>query len=472
MKIIIKSLKQVAYELELNSDDLSIKDLKSEIEKKHGFEAESIKILFKGSMLDDKKQIKDYKIAEGDTLTMMSSKVKPQNLNKNPESKIKEESKENKLNANNNDNNNKNDDNNKNKDISTIQKSTSTTQNLVSGLINSLNSSKQPEKDYSSEAQQLVEMGFNFPEALSAVKAAKGNLDRAVDYLYNGIPENQQGQNLQNIPLIEEFLDPEEAEYEEGEEGDYNNEIPLTFEVDPHMLDSLDLKDPNSLKTIASFVKVLISEDPSSLQNLLEDIEETNPEIIEFIKEHEDEFKQLISVPLEDEDLKKFLPIGNTAESSNANTNNNNAENNDNNKNIKENQVINENKENKNAENAENNQETQMQGHNAGFDVVGLKSGFTQEEKESVERLKVLGFSEEEVCQAFLVCEKNEMMTANFLLENKFKDPNSMDVDGNFLSIKIFNIFIIIKNIINLEKSFKYLLKIIFPFINFIIFII
>ncbi len=445
MKITIKSLKKVEYEVEIASDELLIKDLKAEIEKTHGFEADSIKVLFKGSMLDDKKQIKDYIISEGDTLTMMSSKVKPQNINSNPVSQIPEESKDNSNKTKTNNSNTNNPNNNNSKELkknenATKPNSTTNTESLVSGLIKSLNTNnanKEPEKDYSAEALQLTEMGFGFAEALQAVKAAKGSLERAVDYMYNGIPANSTG-----VPLLEDFLDPagEDEEGEEGEDGDeehefhHNGEIPLTFEIDPHMLDSLDLNDPNSLKTIASFVKVLINEDPSSLQNLLEDIEETNPEIIEFIKEHEDEFKQLISAPLEDKDLEKFLPMASNNQSLNANVEENNANNNNNDKEgekeqseqIKGNEQL--------MLGAENDEDSEMLGHPEALDFETVKSAFSEAEMQSIERLKTLGFSEEEVCQGFVACEKNEMLTANFLLENKFKFHNSMDVDGNFIN--------------------------------------
>ena len=38
MKIIIKSLKQVEHNVEVASDEISVKDLKNEIEKVYGFD--------------------------------------------------------------------------------------------------------------------------------------------------------------------------------------------------------------------------------------------------------------------------------------------------------------------------------------------------------------------------------------------------------------------------------------------------
>ena len=41
---------------------------------------------------------------------------------------------------------------------------------------------------------------------------------------------------------------------------------------------------------------------------------------------------------------------------------------------------------------------------------------------DAVKRLQELGFSQAEAVQAFIACEKNEEMAANFLFEQKMRD--------------------------------------------------
>ena len=51
----------------------------------------------------------------------------------------------------------------------------------------------------------------------------------------------------------------------------------------------------------------------------------------------------------------------------------------------------------------------------------------TQEEMDSVQRLEALGYSRQQAAQAFLACDRNEMMAANMLMDGGFNDDEEGD---------------------------------------------
>ena len=108
----------------------------------------------------------------------------------------------------------------------------------------------------------------------AAIKAAHGQIDLAVDYLYNGIPE---GTN-DNLPLME-------GEGEEGgEEGG----------------------DEDPLKKTASIAKILCQNDPSKLTNLMQNIQQNDPDLFALINEREEEFKNLLEQPVTEADIRNL----------------------------------------------------------------------------------------------------------------------------------------------------------------------
>ena len=319
MKINIKNIKQVEYNVEVSSDSITIKDLKNEIEKVHGFDSNQLKLLYSGSVLDDSKTLQSYNIKEDSVIIMMNSKVKPKNIPKTDSAPKTEEKK-------------------------TEEKKAEETKP----------EEKKPNSpDYSEQITSLLGMGCEQQKAEQAIKAAKGNLQLALDYYFNGIPENLDSNNLNN---------------EENESS----------------------SDENPIKTVASIAKIICQNNPASLAPLLQNIGQSDPDLMNLIKENEEEFKRYLESPITEEDyraLNKFtqetgLGLGNEGA--------------------------------------------------AGRQRSGARISLSNEEREAINRLKELGnFSEADVVQAYIACDKNEEMTANYLFEQKMKDDDEMFGGGN-----------------------------------------
>ena len=248
MKLIIKNLKQVTYNVEVASDKITILDLKKEIEKAHGFDASQLKLLHNGVVLQDEKNLEDYKIQEENVIIMMNSKVKPKNVqpseNKESTQPKAEEKKP---------------DDKKPEEKKPAEKK----------------EQKPTEEKYTQQLNSLIDMGFEKSQAEAAIKAARGQIDVALEFLYNGIPE---GVNDMDMGVG----------VGEGEEGDDNNE------------------DDNPIKNVASLAKVICQHNSAALPGLLQSIQQNDPDLMNLINENEEEFKSYLDQPVNEEDLRVF----------------------------------------------------------------------------------------------------------------------------------------------------------------------
>ena len=251
MKIVIKTLKQVTYNVEISSEKSTILDLKKEIEKFHGFDSSTLKLLFNGVVLDDSKTLEDYKIQEESTVIMMNSKIKPKNMNQSSNttsSQLKTEEK---------------------KEVKKEEKKEENKKQTEKIM------QKSNEEKYTQQLNSLVDMGFEKSQAEAAIKAARGQIDLAIEYLYNGIPEK----------INNNFQQMQEQGQQEGEVGEENNE-----------------DDP--LKNVASIAKIIGQRNPSALTQLLQSIQQNDPDLMNLIKEREEEFKTLLEQPITDQDYR------------------------------------------------------------------------------------------------------------------------------------------------------------------------
>lgn len=367
MKVKLKTLKQNVYDLELPSDNCSILELKQAIEISHGFETKSIKLIFNGLILDDKETISFYNIKEGATLILMTSKVQK-----------KEEKKEEVLDNKSNIKDNEQSQKEKEKEKPKVQ----TVKSEVSGF------------KYQEQLKQLTDMGFSESTCRDAITAANGSVPIAIEYLYSGIPPNLGGLQDDNLLYGNEEDNGEGEDIDDlySEEAKDNQEAPL--HINTEMFDGINLQDPNALKNIASVIKVIVKEDPSMLQELLAEVEEYNPQIINFIREKGDEFKELMSKPPTEEDYRMYQSIigGGSSQF----------------------QVV-------------NNDQDIIMGDDDYEDEEGEDDGpfqeimkdFSDKDRECINNLVSLGFAKGDAVQAYIACDKNETDAANFLFQDK-----------------------------------------------------
>ena len=306
MKIIIKNLKQVEYQVEIESNKKTIKDLKNEIEKAYKFDSNLMKLLHNGVILEDSKTIESYNIKDENVVIMMNSKPKkkpnppPSNTSLPAQNELKQEK------------------------------------------------SKEENNSNSQKINSLVEMGYEKDKVEKALIASGGNIDKAIEYLSSGnIPERAQ-QTQTNVNNL----------------GNNSNNSNLD----------------DDLKKNASILKILCHKDPNKIFSLMDNIKNKSPNLLNKIKQHEEEFKNLLVSPITREDINVF----NTFQ--------------------------------------------QRLARGARRPQIKL----TREESEAIKRLESLGnFSHTEVIQAYIACDKNEELAANFLFEQKLKEQEKNNKNNN-----------------------------------------
>jgi UV excision repair protein RAD23 len=301
MHLLLKNLKQQEYQIEIESDQKTVKDLKLEIEKVHNFDSSCIKLLHSGVVLEDAKTLEEYKIKEGNVIIMML--LKPKKVEAKPEPNQKEE----------------------------LQQQEPPK-----------NEENKPQPQYTEQINALVDMGYEKEKVERAIKAANGSIDLAVEYL-----------NEEQIP-----------NQDEPNTGNANSNIPS----------SSNSNLPEELKKNASIIKCLCMNNPEKLPSILTNLKEHSPQLFELIKQHEEDFKNLLVSPLSEEDIRNFQSIQ---------------------------------------------QELRR--------PPGQTIRLTKEESDAVKRLQELGFSQADAVQAYFACDKNEEMAANFLFEQKMRD----EAEGN-----------------------------------------
>ncbi|KAJ5501767.1 Ubiquitin supergroup [Penicillium expansum] len=226
---------------------------------------------------------------------------------------------------------------------------------------------------------QMEAMGFARTDIDRAMRAAFYNPDRAIEYLLNGIPEviqeQQQQQRQASEPAPTGATPAAPAAPSGGDESHFN-----LFEAAAQAGGEGGGRSRGAAGAGAAGVwsscaatphfqqlRQLVQQQPHMLEPILQQVAAGNPQIASIIGQNSDQFLQLLGEELEDEE--GALPPGAQAIS------------------------------------------------------------VTEEERDAIERLCRLGFPRDSVIQAYFACDKNEELAANFL----FDQPDEEETVKNYM---------------------------------------
>ncbi|XP_047166857.1 ubiquitin receptor RAD23b-like isoform X1 [Vigna umbellata] len=213
--------------------------------------------------------------------------------------------------------------------------------------------------------QQIMDMGggnWDRDTVSRALRAAYNNPERAIDYLYSGIPEP--AEVAVPVPNYPGSQTTETAGIPSGAVPVGPNSSPLnmfpqeTISSTGAGLGSLDfLRNNPQFQALRSMVQ----SNPQILQPVLQELGKQNPGLLRLIQEHHGEFLQLINEPVDGSEGDIF------------------------------------------------DQPEQDMPH-----AINV----TPAEQEAIGRLEAMGFDRASVIEAFLACDRDEQLAANYLLEN------------------------------------------------------
>ncbi|CAN6804264.1 unnamed protein product [Brassica oleracea] len=206
--------------------------------------------------------------------------------------------------------------------------------------------------------QQLMDMGggsWDKETVTRALRAAHNNPERAVDYLYSGIPETAEVAVAASGAAL---VPPASG-------GPNSSPLDLFPQGTVASAGTGDLGTLEFLRNNDQFqqLRTMVHSNPQILQPMLQELGKQNPQLLRLIQENQAEFLQLVNEPYEGSDGDADIfdqPEQETPHSINV----------------------------------------------------------TQAEQEAIQRLEAMGFDRDLVIEAFLACDRNEELAANYLLEN------------------------------------------------------
>ncbi|KAK3133292.1 hypothetical protein QOZ80_6AG0534750 [Eleusine coracana subsp. coracana] len=230
--------------------------------------------------------------------------------------------------------------------------------------------------------QSILEMGggtWDRDTVLRALRAAFNNPERAVEYLYSGIPQQME------VPAPPPSSQPansaqasQPAQAAVPSSGPNASPLDLFPQALPNASANAGAGNLDVLRNNTQFQSLLalVQANPAILQPLLQELGKQNPQIMQLIQENQEEFLHLINEPVDADDENEMNLLDQIADGVQAPT----------------------------------------------IEV-------TPEEDEAILRLQGMGFDRALVLEVFFACNKDEQLAANYLLDH-MNDMNDFDDEG------------------------------------------
>lgn len=377
MKLTFKNLQQQTFKMDIEPE-MTVKTLKEQIAKEKGEESYPVanqKLIYSGKILADEDTIQKYGIDEKKFIVVMVTKARPippktpatPSVEKNDgtETELKKALET----------------TSKSNDVVT-QKKEDATEKAEDKPTEKVQAAKEETKDGSSSkneagpgmvvgeeyekmVQNIVDMGYERSKAVAALKASFNNAERAIEYLVSGMPT--MGEMEDSLPNVASHPHTEAASSPSTTPPLFPSSTPAEQTTTPETAGTDPLEFLRSQEMFTQ-MKTLLQRDPSMLPAVLQQLGQSNPQLLQLISQNQESFIRMINEPVGGATPTGRPNPGNPA--------------------------------------------------TAGPRAIQV----SREEKEAIERLKALGFAEHLVVQAYFACEKNEELAANFLLSQDFED--------------------------------------------------
>uniref|UniRef100_A0A5B7B122 Ubiquitin receptor RAD23 n=1 Tax=Davidia involucrata TaxID=16924 RepID=A0A5B7B122_DAVIN len=219
--------------------------------------------------------------------------------------------------------------------------------------------------------QQILDMGggtWDRDTVVRALRAAYNNPERAVEYLYSGIPEQAEVPPVAQAPVSGQVANPPAPQPAQPapvpSSGPNANPLDLFPQGLPDMgSNAAGAGTLDFLRNSQQFqaFRAMMQANPQLLQPMLQELGKQNPHLGRLIQEHQADFLNLINEPIEG-----------------------------------------------------------GEGNELGQRASGIPQAITvtPEEREAIERLEAMGFDRAIVLEVFFACNKNEELAANYLLDH------------------------------------------------------